>query len=341
MANDLEAWGARWNKKARAKVAYDPADDVLNVVEIATNVQALDEMLGGGFPKGRVSIIVGEPSSGKTLTTQIVMSAVQKQGGVCMFFDIERTYDPQWFRMTGVDLDPKSLLVVRPRSLEQAFDMACDALEEVKPDVLVIDSIPALVTSAQLKANMEEKDFRGVSARKMTEGVAKLTQYNEQTAVILINQLRVNMNAGLYANPESMPGGKALRFYASLLLRTRRGEWLTEKGDGLDFGEPGDEKKDARRVGYKLKWRVEKSKGKAVPFAEADADFKFVTGEFDIVSSNAALAIQKGVIRGSGGYFEVPNLEKKIHGFEALKERIREDPALHASLVAELKKRSK
>ncbi|KKK61038.1 hypothetical protein LCGC14_3018310, partial [marine sediment metagenome] len=136
----LKAWGERWDSKLKLKVAYDPTDKALTPGVVPLEIPAVDIMLGGGIPLGRTTILIGEPSSGKTLLAQLVIASAQRRGGRAMFFDIERTYDPEWFKLTGVDVSPKKLIVVRPRNLEQAFDLAVDALETVKPEVMVIDS---------------------------------------------------------------------------------------------------------------------------------------------------------------------------------------------------------
>ncbi|KKL04075.1 hypothetical protein LCGC14_2619720, partial [marine sediment metagenome] len=236
MNDVLRSFGQRWNRKTKSEVAFEPEAEVLNPDAVPLDIPAVDLMLGGGMPRGRTSIFIGESSAGKTLLSQLVMAAAQRAGGIAMFFDIERTYDAKWFALTGVDTSPEKLLVVRPESLEQGFDMICDALKKVKPEVIVVDSIPAMVPMDVMKKEMTDRDFRGLEARKITAGVKKATQFNQTTALIFINQLRVNMGV-TYGNPESMPGGKGLKFPASIIVRVRRGTWLTdvsEKGDDKD-----------------------------------------------------------------------------------------------------------
>ena len=335
MVADLDTWAKTWNKKARGTLlVFDPRAEELQAGAVPLEIPAVDDMLGGGIPKGRITIFVGEAASGKTLLAQLVIAAAQRAGGRALFFDIERTFDRKWWSLTGVQTDdPEKLVVVRPRNLEQAFDMACDALEKVRPDVLVLDSIPALVPKAVLDADMEKQDFRGVTARKVTAGVQNLVQFNQDTAVILINQLRVNMGIK-FGNPESMPGGKGLRFYTSLIVRTRRGAWITDAGDGLDFNEVEDEdSKEAQRIGFTLRLRTEKNK-LAPPWQESDLDFRF-NGTVDWVGSLVHLALQRGVIaQPSPGYFNVPGVTNKVHGRSTLEQQIRADDALRAALVA-------
>ncbi|KKL19532.1 hypothetical protein LCGC14_2464500, partial [marine sediment metagenome] len=210
-----------------------------------------DLMLGGGIPRGRTTVFIGEEQSGKTLLSQLAIAAAQRQGGIAMFFDIERTFDAKWFARTGVDLDPEKLIVVHPENLEQGFDMVVDALIKVKPDIIVMDSVSAMVPKDVLKVTMEEKDFRGLDAKKITAGIKKATQYNQDTALIIINQLRVNMGV-VYGNPESQPGGKGLKFHTSLRVRVRRGAKLTTATEDGERDEDGfllSDDKDARELG--------------------------------------------------------------------------------------------
>jgi recombination protein RecA len=254
----LSEWGKVWNTKTKRSATFDPEDDDLIPEALSTEIPALDAMLGGGFCRGRTTTIFGEPSSGKTLLSQLLIAAAQRQGGRAMFFDVERTYDPRWFRMTGVDTDYEKLIVVRPANLEQSFDMLSDALVKVKPDVIVVDSIPAMVPKAILDADMEKQDFRGVHARKITEGMGQCTQDNTNTVLVFINQTRIAMNVR-FGSPESLPGGKGIRFYSSVLLRTRRGTWLYDSGEGTDMDE-WEEDTEKPKIGFTLKLRAEKNK---------------------------------------------------------------------------------
>ncbi len=251
-------------------------------------------------------------------------------------FCAHNTYDAKWFALTGVDISPEKLLVVRPESMEQTFDMVIDALKKVKPAVIVVDSIPAMVPQDVMKASMEDKDFRGLSARKITEGVAKATQYNNETALIFLNQLRINMGVK-FGNPESMPGGKGLKFHASLLVRVRRGTWLTTATEG-DKDEDGfstlEDDKDAKRIGFMLRLRTEKNKC-APPWQDCALKF-FFNGVIDPLGSLIHLAQQRGIIEVTGSWFKLPGVEAKLHGLGAVEEAIREDEELKARLVTEI-----
>ena len=338
MSNGLEEWGKRWNKKARTDVAFDPEAEELMPDDIPVQIEAVDAIIGGGIPRGRTTVLFGESSSGKTLFSQLVIAAAQRQGGKAMFFDIERTYDPKWFALTGVDTSPKKLVVARPRSLEQTFDMVIDALENVHPEVIVVDSIPSMVPQAMLDKEMTDKDFMGLAARKVTEGVRKVTHYNQSTALIFINQLRVDMGVS-FGNPESMPGGKGLRFWTSLLIRMRRGQWLTDKTENredLEDFTSVDEKKNEKRIGFMLKLRIEKTKVSSTTFDECELKF-FFTGEMDTMGSLINLAIQRGVIGAARGYYEIQGVDKKIHGLGNVERLLKEDEELKVSIIAKLK----
>ena len=333
----LTAFGQRWNKRAKAEVAFAPEDEELTPGMIATELPAVDSILGGGIPRGRTSIFIGEPAAGKTLLSQLVIAAAQRQGGKAIFFDAERTYDPKWFAMTGVDTSPEKLLIMRPHSLEQAFDMIEDALKNVRPDVLVVDSVPSLIPQAILDAKMEEKDFQGLAARKVTEGVKKMTQFNRSTALIYINQIRTDMGVR-YGNPESMPGGKGLRHWSSLTVRVRRGKFITTAGgDGLGEAAFDDvsAKKDALKIGFWLRIRTEKNK-MTVGYQETDVKF-FFDGTVDPVGSLIHLAIQRGVIEAmAGGFYQVPGVKKKLHGLGAVEELLKANSGLKDRIVAEI-----
>ena len=327
----LEEWGKKWNKKVRREVVFDPDDDDLVPVALPTEIPALDKMLGGGFSRGRTTTIFGEPSSGKTLLSQLLIASAQRQGGKAMFFDIEHTYDPRWFEMTGVDINEEKLIIIRPANLEQSFDMITEALSDMRPDVIVVDSIPALTPKVMLDTEMEKQDHRGIQARKVTEGMRLCTQANVSTALIFINQTRIDMNKK-FGDPMSLPGGKGIRFYSSVMIRTRSGAWIYDEGDGSPMQE-WEKDVDKPKIGFKLKLRTEKNK-LAPPFQECFFDFGF-DGTVDWTSSLVHEGLMKGVIISpTKGYFEVPGLlEGKIHGRPKLEEIIRNDIDLRDKIL--------
>ncbi len=339
VTNDgFEAFGKRWNKKAGTEVVFDPENEILNPDAIPLGMIAVDLMLGGGIPRGRTTVFIGEEQSGKTLLSQLVIASAQRQGGRAMFFDIERTYDADWFALTGVDTSPAMLSVVRPANLEQGFDMVVDALKNVKPDVIVMDSVSAMVPKDVLKVAMEEKDFRGLEARKITAGVKKVTQYNQTTALIIINQLRVSMGV-VYGNPESQPGGKGLKFHTSLRVRVRRGARLTtatESDRRDDDGFLPDDDKDAGHLGFVMKLRTEKNKCAPIDWEGCELKM-FFNGVVDSTGSLVTLATKRGIIEATGGYYKLPGVEKKVHGLGSVEKMIRSDEGLKDRLVTEIR----
>lgn len=340
MNKSLSNFGEQWNTKTKSDVAFPPDAEDLNPGYIPLGIPTVDMMLGGGIPRGRTSIFVGEESSGKSLLAQLVIAAAQKQGGRAIYVDSEHTFSAPWFALTGVNVsDPDKLLVLRPRNLEQGFDMVTEALEEVRPDVLVVDSIPAMVPRAMLEAEMSEQDFRGLAARKITEGVAQCTSINQSSALIFINQLRLNMSIA-YGNPERMPGGKGIRFYASLILRVRRGKWLTsaDTHDTLDFDDLSslEDGKEKPRIGFMLRIRNEKSKV-SPPWQETELKF-FFNGAIDPMGALIHLAVKRGIIQASSSWFTLPGLENKLHGIPAVEEYLRKNEDMKSNIVEMLDK---
>ena len=340
----LEDWSEEWNKKTKADVVFDPDDDILSPGFIPFGIPALDLLLGGGIPRGRTTMFFGEPSTGKTLLSQLAIAKAQAGGGKAMFFDIERTYDAKWFALTGVNTSKDNLLVMRPRNLEQTFDMVVDALENVRPEIIVVDSIPALVPKAMLMdehgklVEMAEQDFRGLAARKVTEGIAKVTQYNQTSALIFVNQLRVEMGK-TFGNPEKLPGGKALKFYVSLMVRVRRGQWLNDSDvdeDELpDLDAVLEDKKEPNRVGFMLRLRTEKNK-MAPPQQSTKIRFYF-NGQVDPIGSLVHLAIQRGVIEAAKSFYSVPTVDKRLHGLSAVEKLLKGNEELKERIISLVK----
>jgi recombination protein RecA len=330
----LEEWGDKWNKQVGGEVAYNPNDPTLFPPPIPTGYPTLDEMMGGGIPRGRVTMLIGLESAGKTLLSQLMIAAAQRQGGRAVFIDAERTFDPRWFSMTGVDLDPKRLLVVRPETLEQSFDMLADALRNLEPDIIVWDSITSLLPSSIMDASMVDSDNRGVAARKTTEGITRTVGLNKKVAVVVINQIRTDMTVK-WGNPESSPGGFALKHHTSLRLRVRRGEWVYAGGKTAvgpenpeAFLDLGDEK-SKKKIGYLMRIRADKNKI-APPYQEIELTVMF-NGTVDGVASLVHNAIARGVIeQPTAGYFVIPDTcGRKIHGRPAVENIVRQDDEIY------------
>lgn len=193
---------------------------IVNVQWIPTNIYSLDRVMGSGLPRGRVTTIWGASASGKSTTALQIIAAVQKQGGNAAFVDAEQTYSQEWAEACGVD--NSSLLLIRPDYGEQALDMVKDLVETNCFDCIVIDSIPALTPKAIVDKKVEDKTMAEV-ARMMTTFLSKVTPIisKTKTALILLNQVRSNVGV-MYGPSEVMPGGKAVGFYSSIVLKVSK-----------------------------------------------------------------------------------------------------------------------
>jgi recombination protein RecA len=296
----------QFGKGAVMKLGQNTA---MNVASIPTGSIALDDALGiGGLPRGRIVEIYGPESSGKTTLALHVVAEAQKLGGEAVFIDVEHALDPVYAEALGVNIE--TLLVSQPDTGEQALEI-CEALvRSGAVDVVVVDSVAAMVTRAEIEGDMGSSHV-GVQARLMSQGLRKLTGAigKSNCVVIFINQLREKIGV-VYGNPETTPGGRALKFYASVRLDIRRTETLKAGGEN---------------VGNRVRVKVVKNKV-APPFKEAEMDIMYGEG----ISKEGELldiATKYDIILKSGSWFSYKD-QRLGQGRDNVKEYIKKNPEL-------------
>lgn len=249
---------------------------------------ALDAALGGGYPKGRIVEIYGPESSGKTTLTLHAIAEVQKAGGTAAFIDAEHALDPAYAQKIGVNVD--ELIISQPDYGEQALEIVDALVRSNAVDLIVVDSVAALVPKAEIEGNMGDS-FMGLQARLMSQALRKITGVISKSncTVIFINQLRMKIGV-MFGNPETTTGGNALKFYASQRLDIRRKEKL-ESGTG----------DDKETTGNKMKIKVVKNKI-APPFKEVEIDVLFNEG-ISLEGEILDIGSDKGIIKKSGAFY--------------------------------------
>src|ERR671935_1080075 len=285
----------------------------VKVSAIPTGALSLDLALGvGGVPKGRIVEVFGPESSGKTTLLYHVLANAQKMGGICAFIDAEHAMDPLYARNIGVDID--ELLVSQPDYGEQALEIADMLVRSGAVDVVAVDSVAALTPRVELEGQMGDQTV-GSQARMMSQAMRKLAGNlnRTQTLCILTNQIREKVGV-MFGSPETQPGGRALKFYASQRLDIRRIETLKEGTEA---------------VGNRVRVKVVKNKV-AAPFRQAEFDIEFgkgVSGAGCILD----LALEHGVVSKSGSFFSYGD-ERIGQGRNNVKAYLRENPAVAKEL---------
>ena len=288
-------------------------DAIAAIPAISTGSVSLDYALGiGGVPKGRVIEIFGPESSGKTTLTLQIIAEAQKLGGMAAFVDAEHALDAQYAKKLGVDLD--NLLVSQPDNGEQALEIVEVLVRSGGVDVVVVDSVEALVPRAEIDGEMGEAQM-GLQARLMSQALRKLTGVvsKSKTCLIFINQLREKIGV-MFGNPETTTGGRALKFYASVRIDIRR---------------IGAIKDGEQVVGGRTRVKVVKNKV-APPFREAEFDVMYGEGisrEGDLLD----LAVERKIVEKSGTWFAYSG-ERLGQGRENVKQFLRDNPAIFKSI---------
>ncbi|RYD65749.1 MAG: recombinase RecA [Verrucomicrobiaceae bacterium] len=289
---------------------------------ISTGSIGLDAALGiGGLPKGRVIEIYGPESSGKTTVATHVIAEAQKKGGMCAIIDAEHAFDSAYAQKLGVDID--NLLISQPDYGEQALEIADRLILSGALDVVVIDSVAALVPKGELEGEMGDSKM-GLQARLMSQALRKLTATisKTNTICIFINQLREKIGV-MFGNPETTTGGNALKFYASVRLDIRR---MTQIKDGEEA------------IGNRVKVKVVKNKV-APPFRVAEFDLVFGEG-ISKIGEILDMGVEMGIVNKSGSWFSYNN-DKLGQGREGVKSLLKDNPALADEIEAKIREKIK
>lgn len=294
----------------------------MNVEVISTGCLSLDLALGvGGLPRGRVIEIFGPESSGKTTVALHAIAQAQSEGGMAAFIDAEHALDPQYAKRLGVDIN--NLLVAQPDSGEQALEIAEALVRSGAIDIIVVDSVAALVPRAELDGEMGDVHV-GLQARLMSQALRKLTAHigKSQACTVFINQIREKVGV-IYGNPETTTGGRALKFYSSIRIEVRKGDTIKQ---GTDI------------IGNRTRAKVVKNKV-APPFKTAEFDIMYGTGisrEGDLLD----IAAEKDIIQKSGSWYSYEG-ERLGQGRENAKEYIKNNPEFMQMLNNKVKEMDK
>ncbi len=292
----------------------------LAIEVIPTGILSLDLALGvGGVPKGRVIEIFGPEASGKTTLALTIAAEAQRQGGIAAIIDAEHAFDPNFAKKLGVDVE--NLYVSQPDYGEQALEIAETLVRSGAVDVVIIDSVAALVPKAEIEGEMGEAQI-GLQARLMSQALRKLTAAvsKSKSIIIFINQIRQKIGV-MFGSPETTTGGLALKFYASVRLEVR-------KSDSIKVGD--------EMVGSWVKVKVAKNKV-APPFKEASYEFYFDKG-IDRIGCLLDVAVEEGIIEKAGSWYTYKN-EKLGQGREQVKNFLVLNPQVAQEIEANIRKK--
>lgn len=320
----LEAIKTKFGEEAIMKLGEKPR---VNVDAISTGSIGLDAALGvGGMPRGRIIEIFGPESSGKTTLSLHVVAEAQKMGGICAFIDAEHAMDPEYAKRLGVKID--ELLISQPDTGEQALEIVESLVRSGKMDVIVIDSVAALTPKDEIEGDMGAHHV-GKQARLMSQALRKLTAITakSKTVVIFINQIRMQIGV-MFGNPETTPGGKALKFYTSVRLDIRRIAQI-KKGEEI--------------VGGRCRVKVVKNKV-ASPFKQTEFDLMYNEG-ISREGEMIALGEKMGIIEKSGSSYKYLPAQAGGEpiplgrGYDATRQFLRESKSVSNQILKEIRKK--
>lgn len=299
----------------------------VQVPTVSSGSISLDYALGiGGYPRGRIVEIYGQEASGKTTLALMAIAEVQKLGGSVLFIDAEHAFDPKYAKTIGVNTEDTKFLISQPEYGEQALSIMEDAIRGGAIDLVVVDSVAALVTKAELEGEMEEQGIGG-QARLMSKALRKLTGLIAKTGTIaiFINQVREKISQNPYGGPpETTPGGRALKFYSSIRLEVKKGESI--KGSNNEI------------IGHYIKVKVVKNK-LAPPYKTAEFELIYGKG-INRIGEIFDLAVNMGIIKRSGSWYSFNN-EQLGQGKEKALEYLQENEVILRKIETEVREKLK
>jgi len=279
------------NKKRKKSVLLFGNDSSLKLKEIKLGVPPLDDMLGGGLARGRFYLVIGRYAVGKTYLTQLAIKAAQAANLTAAYIDAEKSYNEEWFSKVGINT--AHLLVAQPGRGEDAFDIVLDLARE-GVDLIVVDSLAAMVPTAEAEEDME-KIVVGGQARLINAGCRRLLDANTRSVILFTNQTRQSIGGQRLGAGETLPGGVGQQYWAWGIIRVTREGWITEKSPRK--GE------DQRRVGYNMGFRTEKNK-QAPPFQHCAIPFYFKSGHLELTAGLVDVAVDLGLLKGRPPHYE-------------------------------------
>ena len=318
---DIDRIVSSINKELKTNLVVGD-DDALDTLRIPTGMPALDNMLGGGVPRQAVTELFGYQSSGKTYISQRIIAHAQSLGYTCGFIDAEFSYDPEW--SSNVGISTHDLIVSRPNTGEVALDVLLKLCEE-GVDIVVLDSIAALLPTAEAKEGMDHLSI-GLQARLMNQLFRKLAPVNSKTAVILINQIRAGI--GGYITRDALPGGKGQEFFSRIMVRVKKGETI------------GDQKSPQ---GFFIEMKAEKNKTHT-PLLTSSVPF-YYTGMPDPIYEAFMMASDLGIVVRNGPQYAYPDKETgevlhKALGREKFLQLMKDEEGLRTSIEEEIRSKS-
>ena len=280
------------------------SSDAFEYERISFGIPALDKLLGGGIPKKRLTLLTGQSNAGKSYLASQAVANVQKSGGTTVWLDSEMSWDRDWMQKCGVDTD--NILLAQPLTGEDAFDTVRDLMID-GVDLIVLDSIAGLVPSA-----IHDEDFSynpmAWQARLINTSLPRLfPHFKHGSALVVINQVRSSMGP---VSLDAMPGGVGQVFFSHMILQAKRSGWIEENKE---------------KVGFDIEVRLRKSKAGGAPFNSCTVPFR-LDGGFDIIETWIREALDMGIVKQSGPWYELPDLTEKLMGLNTVKNYYIENP---------------